>query len=191
MSGVLKSEEFKKHIFEAAVRNGYGTFEHTVIISDGATWIRTMCHELFPDATQILDKYHLCENIYTYAKLLFNNVASQYTKWAETVIDKVEKGLIDEVFSIIERSGENPDSTFSLATYIKNNIDKINYNFYERQGWFVGSGAIESGNKIVLQRRLKQPGMRWNVKTAQSVVTLRAKAESRLWDSHVVNLICS
>ena len=79
----------------------------------------------------------------------------------------------------------------NLKVYIQNNIDKINYTFYKQQGWFVGSGAIESGNKIVLQRRLKQPGMRWNVKTAQYMVTLRAKAESKLWQSHVVNLICS
>ena len=57
--------------------------------------------------------------------------------------------------------------------------------------WIFRASSTQSGNKIVLQRRLKQPGMRWNVKTAQSVVTLRAKAESRLWDSHVVNLICS
>jgi len=191
VSYVGSAEEFKKHIFEAAVRNGYGTFENVVIIGDGASWIRNMCYELFPDATQILDKYHLCENIYTYAKSLFNNDAPQYTKWAETVIDKIEKGLIDAVFDIIEKSGKNPDSTFSLTTYIQNNIDKINYSYYERQGWFVGSGAIESGNKIVLQRRLKQPGMRWNVKTAQYMVTLRAKSESCLWQSHVADLICS
>ena len=185
------SEEFKKHVFEAAVRNGYGRFENVVVIGDGATWIRTMCNELFPDATQILDKYHLCENIYTYAKALFNNVVSEYTEWAQTVIDKIEKGRIDEVFGMIEKSGQIDDSTLNLATYIQNNIDKINYAFYEQQGWFIGSGAIESGNKIVLQRRLKQPGMRWNVNTAQYIVTLRAKLESRLWQNQVVDLICS
>jgi len=190
VSYIGSAEEFKKHVFEAAVRNGYGTFENVVIIGDGASWIRNMCLELFPDAVQILDKYHLCENIYAYAKALFNNVASEYTKWAETLIDKIEKGLIDEVFNIIENNAV-PDDTVNLKTYIQNNIDKINYNFYKQQGWFVGSGAIESGNKIVLQRRLKQPGMRWNVNTAQFIVTLRAKAESQLWRSHVVNLICS
>jgi len=185
------SEEFKKHVFEAAVRNGYGRFEKVVVIGDGATWIRSMCGELFPDATQILDKYHLCENIYTYAKSLFNNVVSEYTEWAQTVIDKIQKGRIDEVFDMIEKSGQSDDNSFNLATYIQNNIDKINYAFYEKQGWFIGSGAIESGNKIVLQRRLKQPGMRWNVNTAQFIVTLRAKVESRLWQSHVLNLVCS
>lgn len=32
-----------------------------------------------------------------------------------------------------------------------------------KQGWFVGSGAIESTNKTVVQRRTKQSSMRWSV----------------------------
>jgi hypothetical protein len=52
-------EDFKKHLFACALRNGYGTYGETVILSDGATWIRNMKEELFPDARQILDYYHL------------------------------------------------------------------------------------------------------------------------------------
>ncbi|MDR0684516.1 MAG: hypothetical protein LBF83_05255 [Spirochaetaceae bacterium] len=32
-------------------------------MSDGAAWIRNMVEELFPDAQQILDFFHLCENV--------------------------------------------------------------------------------------------------------------------------------
>ena len=42
----------------------------------------------------------------------------------------------------------------NLATYIENNKNKMDYRLYESNGWFVGSGAIESSNKIVAQRRL-------------------------------------
>ena len=52
-------DEFKKHLFAVALRNGYGQYKETVVISDGATWIRNMIHELYPDAQQILDFYHL------------------------------------------------------------------------------------------------------------------------------------
>jgi hypothetical protein len=57
------AEEFKKYVFECAVRNGYGEYKSTVVISDGATWIRDMCDEIFPGAVQILDFFHLKENI--------------------------------------------------------------------------------------------------------------------------------
>jgi hypothetical protein len=181
-------DEFKKHVFETAVRNGYGTFEKVIFIGDGATWIRNMCNELFPDAQQILDKYHLCENIYTYAKQLLNN-STEYTRWAETVIDMIEKGFVGKALDMIENDGKDINTTLNLAGYIRNNIDKIDYKYYEEQGWFIGSGAIESGNKIVLQRRLKQSGMRWNKEEAQFMLTLRAKHESNLWKAHVQELI--
>ncbi|MDR1135683.1 MAG: UPF0236 family protein, partial [Clostridiales Family XIII bacterium] len=72
VSYVGSAEEFKKHLFACAVRNGYGTYGETVILSDGATWIRNMKEELFPDAQQILDYYHLCENVNDFAKQIFN-----------------------------------------------------------------------------------------------------------------------
>ena len=56
---------------------------------------------------------------------------------------------------------------------------------YLAKGYFIGSGAIESGNKIVLQKRLKLAGMRWNVPTAQCMLTIRARVESGLWDEVV------
>ena len=72
-----------------------------------------------------------------------------------------------------------------------NNIDKINYPDYKARGFFVGSGAIESANKVIVQRRLKQAGMRWGVSGAQSLLTLRAKVESGLWDRQVRPLLCA
>jgi len=56
-------------------------------------------------------------------------------------------------------------------------------------GWFVGSGAVESGNKVVLQKRLKQAGMRWNPDTAQYLLTLCAKEESGRWEQDVEEYI--
>jgi hypothetical protein len=37
-----------------------------------------MGEELFPDALQILDFYHLAENIYSFGKYLFPEEAKQY-----------------------------------------------------------------------------------------------------------------
>jgi hypothetical protein len=72
-----------------------------------------------------------------------------------------------------------------LSGYIRNNINNIDYTAYIKKGYFIGSGAIESGNKTVLQKRLKQAGMCWNTKTAQFLLTLRAKEASKLWHRDV------
>jgi hypothetical protein len=68
---VGSSVEFQKFVYQIAVNQGYGKYETTIVIGDGASWIRTMCDEVFPDAIQILDYYHLEENIYDFAKAIY------------------------------------------------------------------------------------------------------------------------
>lgn len=182
------AENFRGYVLNAAVNAGYGKVKEVVLIADGATWIRNMAQELFPEATQILDLYHLKENIYDYAKHKFLQDEKQYTPWAETVIKKIEKGKAKAVLKQLPQQESLPAGIVNLRTYITNNIDKINYPEYKSKGYFVGSGAIESANKVIVQRRLKQAGMRWSVLGAQALLTLRAKVESNLWDSHVKTL---
>ncbi len=191
VSLIGSAQDFKFHFLALALRNGYGSYEKTVIISDGATWIRNMKDELFPDAQHILDLFHLKENVYSFAKEIFKNDDAKYVPWAENMCRKLEDGRWKEVLEKLEPYKNMPakPGIVNLYTYIYNNRDNINYPAYKEAGMFVGSGAIESGNKTVLQKRLKLPGMRWNIDTAQYVVALRAKLESGLWDSYVVPLV--
>lgn len=191
ISLIGSAQDFKFYFLALALRNGYGSYEKTVIISDGATWIRNMKDELFPDAQHILDLFHLKENVYGFAKEIFKNDDAKYVPWAENMCRKLENGRWKEALKKLEPYKNMPakPGIVNLYTYIYNNRDNIDYPAYKEAGMFVGSGAIESGNKTVLQKRLKLPGMRWNIDTAQYVVALRAKLESGLWDSYVVPLV--
>ena len=185
---VGRAQEFKKYLFACATRNGYGKYKETVLLSDGATWIRTIGEELFPDATHILDLFHLCENIYAYAKAVFKNDETKYKPWAERLIEAFKNGEKQEALQIIKefKNRKLPKGTVNLYTYVVNNVNKIDYKEYKEKGYYVGSGAIESGNKVVLQKRLKLAGMRWNDFSAQYLLSLRAKYESGLWQPCVV-----
>lgn len=197
-------EEFKKLLFNCAMRNGYGSYKETVLISDGATWIRNMKEELFCDAQQILDYYHLSEKVWALGRCYFkvnDPAVSQNSKrkediskhpnyakckaWADNICEELLKSNIDYVLEDIIKK-EKILKNSKLSTYIKNNINSIDYKCYLKKGYAIGSGAIESGNKVVLQRRLDGPGMRWLVESAQYMVTLKAKDESRKWYSDVV-----
>jgi hypothetical protein len=179
------AETFKGHVLSTAINAGYGKTSEVVIIGDGAHWIRNMGNELFPDAVQILDLFHLKENVYSYAKYKFSQEEKKYVPWAEHVIDMLEKGKACDVLKLLPEDEKLPASVVNLRTYISNNLDRIDYPTYKEKGYFVGSGAIESANKVILQRRLKQSGMRWGVPGAQAVLSLRAKYESNRWDSDV------
>ena len=69
----------------------------------------------------------------------------------------------------------------NVFSIIRNNLDKIKYLQYKNKGFYIGSGMVESGNKIVVQKRMKQAGMRWGIGGAQYMAALRAKHESNKW----------
>ena len=50
----------------------------------------------------------------------------------------------------------------------------MNYPEYLRQGFPIGSGAIEGACKRVVSERFKKGGMRWNSETAEPLLHLRA-----------------
>jgi hypothetical protein len=180
-------DEFKKHLLACALRNGYGTYKETIILSDGAAWIRNVKEELFPDAQQILDYFHLCENVHEFAKQMFHMNESLYRPWAERICKELKESRSNEVLDELDLIDQKTiaQATVNLPGYIRNNINNIDYAAYIRNGYFIGSGAIESANKVVLQKRLKQAGMRWNTETAQCLLTLKAKKESQLWHQDV------
>jgi hypothetical protein len=183
--------EFKKHLLSCALKNGYGSYKKTVIIADGATWIRNIREEIFPDALQILDFYHLCENVHTFAKHLHNMDESKYRPWADDICKSLKKSQSQKVLKeLLPWKEKKPGNCkVNLYGYLENNLDSIDYAKYIKMGYFIGSGAVESGNKIILQRRLKQAGMRWNKESAQSLLTLITKQESGLWGLEVLGTI--
>jgi len=79
-----RAEEFKKFLWAAAVKGGYGRIKKVVIIGDGAPWIWNIAFELFPDAeAEILDYYHLSENVNEFAKFLYPEDEVNQKRWVK------------------------------------------------------------------------------------------------------------
>jgi hypothetical protein len=191
ISYIGEVNEFSKLMLSLALRNGYGSYGETVIISDGATWIREMKNEFFPDAQQILDYWHLCENVSNFAKAVFAMDETKYKPWTDEICALLKNSRTGEALGKIKGLSKRQlsKSSQNLAQYIENNIDNIDYATYLAKGYFIGSGAIESSNRTVVQGRVKLPGMRWNMESALNVITLMAKLKSNRWEQDVVNAV--
>lgn len=176
-------ETFRILLFSKAVELKYWEYENIVFISDGATWLRNMISELFPEAIQILDKYHLIENIYEYANFIFNEDKKKVERFKDKIIGYCYSKEYNLIIKELRKYKDIklPSTICNLPVYLEHNKDKIDYSTYERNNWFVGSGAIESSNKTVVQLRLKQAGMRWGVDGANAMLTLRCYDESGRW----------
>ena len=185
---------FRERLLHIMIRNGLEDASDVVIISDGAPWIRKTREKYFPASTQILDLFHLKENVMKFAQYIHGNSKSQYYPWWKSVCQQLENGLWKEVLerpeiAVYKEEKDTPSGIVNLYQYIWNNKDFIDYPAYKSKGYFVGSGAIESGNKTVLQQRLKLAGMRWYLESAESLLALRAKLKSDLWDECVTPLV--
>lgn len=176
--------EFRILLFYKAVELKYWEYENIVFISDGATWLKNMINELFPEAIQILDKYHLIENIYEYANYIFGEDKKKVERFKDKIIGYCYSNEYNLIVKELKKYKDIaiPKNICNLSIYLENNKDKIDYSKYEHNGWFVGSGAIESSNKTIVQLRLKQAGMRWSVDGANAMLTLRCYEESGNWD---------
>ena len=83
------------------------------------------------------------------------------------------------------------DTKAKLLQYYKGNKDRMDYKRYRSMGaGLIGSGAIESAHRTVVQQRMKLSGQRWSKKRAQNMLALRCTRLSGKWEK-VVNLICS
>ena len=181
------ANEFKWRWLALALEAGYGQYKETVILSDGAPWIRNIQKELFSDAQRILDLFHLKENVGDYFKALFpkDSQKEERTEHTDKICEKLENGEWENVLEDLKQYKRRriPSNVVNLPKYIEDNKDAIDYPTYKNNGYVVGSGAIESSNKTVLQSRMKQAGMRWSLEQGQGIVALKARQESDMWES--------
>lgn len=184
-SGVIGDiDAFKPHLLALADQNDFQHTANIVVISDGAKWISNVVNEYFPRATHILDLFHVKEHVGEFAKVLFNNNAEKVKEWSDKLIEKIEASRIDEVLKELEiyKDRKFPAGVTNLYNYIQNHKSCMDYKIYKEKGYFVGSGAIESANKYVIQNRLKLQGMRWDTISANYMLALKMCKESCTWD---------
>ncbi len=178
-----EAENFKKFLFTLAINMGYLEMERVVVLADGAHWIWNICKELFPDAIQILDYYHLKENVFEYFAEVYKDNIELAKKEARKLIKKIDRGTkIATILKGIPEITNKPDNIVNLPNYLEYHQERILYKKYKQENLDIGSGVIESGNKNVIQHRMKQTGMKWLESSVQAIATLRCLLFSDKWN---------
>jgi hypothetical protein len=171
------AEEFGKRIYLEAWNRGWSRAEKKVIIGDGAEWIWNLAHQFFPGAVQIVDLYHARQHLWELARKLYPNDAVNQQAWMKAHQRQLDKGKIEKlVLALRSIESANTDVLEKIrieADYFERNAERMRYPKFRRQHLFVGSGVIEAGCKTVIGSRLKQSGMFWTVRGANSIIALR------------------
>lgn len=162
-------------------------FDKIVFLGDGAKWIWNWVVDTFPKSTQILDFFHAMEHISEHSKIFFQDEQAR-KDWVELQQHRLLSNQVEEVIGeleaelIISQSKTGYESLNKLKVYINENKNRMMYKTYKEQKLEIGSGAIESAHRTIIQQRAKLSGQRWTMDGVQSILSLRATYHSGRWD---------
>ena len=156
--------------------------DQMVFITDGAPWLKNWIEDAFPQATSILDYYHCCQHVHDFTREFFSDEGQGY-QWAEEQKELLLGSQARVVMNNIEElEGRKKKSKQKLLNYLNANMDRMDYKRYRTIGCgIIGSGAIESAHRTVVQRRMKLSGQRWSRKGAQHMLNLRVIYMNGQW----------
>ena len=177
-------DAFKNRATQEADAFGFQSYENRVILADGAKWIWDYVDIYHLGAVQILDYYHASEYLGDTFKTLQFESETEKESIKKILFDHLWEGRISSILSYLAACSPN-EQIRKCVGYFKNNSHRMNYALYRSNRFTIGSGAIESAHRTVVQCRMKQSGMHWKKWHVQSIVSLRAKFLSGHWDNIV------
>jgi hypothetical protein len=187
-NAVYFAETLDKDRFEDWLREAIGfskLYNREIIwLGDGAPYNWNIARRLCSHAHCLVDFYHVAEKISDVAAALFqmdDYCAQIFVDCARRMLlHSQTKTLINQLKECmlmlpgIRGDKARREELRKLIKYLDNNIDRLDYKQFLTNGWPIGSGAIESAHKWVLQRRMKQAGMKWSPQIAQQMAVTRA-----------------
>lgn len=172
-------EEFQQLVWEASLRWGSHKALKIIVLGDGAEGFQKRLEGLFPEAIQILDWYHAAEHLWEVGRELHGAGTPETKRWIDPLLTKLRAGGVEEVIATLKSL--RPTTTTArekiddLIDYYTNNRNRMRYDEYESAGYFIGSGAVESGVKNVVNIRMKGCGMKWDIDRADRMLAARAR----------------
>jgi hypothetical protein len=163
-------------------RPGLGVLRPVHIVGDGAPWIWNLAGDYFGERTEVVDFYHAAEHLWTVAHALYGVGSADATVWAQARIEELRKRGADPVRAALAQTTAATTETAELLRrergYFATNAARMDYPTIAAQGLPIGSGAVESSAKHVVQQRMKRPGQRWSCRGATAMLALRARYAS-------------
>jgi hypothetical protein len=86
--------EFAQRVIREAHRRSFESAARQVIVGDGAAWIWALADEHFPDAIQILDRFHAKQHLSDVSKAIYGPKSDLAKEWTKQRYDELDEGRI-------------------------------------------------------------------------------------------------
>ncbi len=164
------------------------------VVNDGAEWEQKFVDLHRVDAVRILDFPHAAEHVAQAGQAIFGEGTEGTKQWLEAQLHELKWGEPEKVLGKIralrddlasQGEGEEIQAKIRVVTesleYLEKRRDQIRYAEFVAAGYPIGSGAVESGNKLVVEARLKGAGMHWAKEHVDGMLAWRNVLCSGRW----------
>ena len=180
-------------LHDAAAAQGVLSKQHVVRVSDGGAYFIDHSAELFSDQplVGILDIQHAKQHVWeTGHKLTADK--DETRAWVSPHTEAIRNGHVGAVIIDLAKERERRTGTkqkeaiAQLHGYLDRHKTLMDYPRYKAAGYPLASAAIESTNKRLAGRRLKQGGMIWSEPGVEAMLASRVAfynpgTWTRLW----------
>jgi len=162
-------------------------------VADGAEWEQGFLDLHCPRAVRILDFSHGGEHVAEAGRVVYGEDTEPFRAWLGQELHTLKHDQPETVVRDLQRlkdgqAGGQPVDEQGVRlideqiSYLEKRYEQMRYAQFIEAGYPIGSGMVESGNKLVVEARLKGAGMHWARDNVNGMLALRNVACSDRWE---------
>jgi hypothetical protein len=178
-------------LLACAQQAGAGHKSQVHCVGDGAAWIVRQVEDRFGEqGSYLIDFYHVSEYLARAAEA----ITTAPDVWRRRQQERLKNNQVEKVLAELTRHLEEDEEEDGQAPvracwrYLSNRLGNLDYEGAIEAGVPIGSGEVESGNRSVIQARLKRSGAWWKEENAEAMLALRTLRASGQWESYWADL---
>lgn len=166
-------------------RRGIERARRVGAVVDGAEWCQSFIDYQYAEALRILDLPHAAEHITQIGQSATPDgrllSEAECARLRQQLKQEGPDRVLVELRAVVEGHPERGDLAKALA-YLEKRQVQMQYPQFLAEGWPLGSGMVESANKLVVEDRLKGAGMHWDEQNVNPMLALRNAWCNGRWD---------
>lgn len=171
--------DFERQALAELHRRGLENAQTVVAVNDGAAWIQSFLDYHCPQAVRILDFAHAASYLAQAGKGVWEEESEAFQGWYASACHRLKHAPPQETLAnlrLLQPKAKTEEQTAAIdgaLFYLQSRRQMLDYAHFRHCGYPIGSGCVESGHKVVVQRRMTGAGMRWAEQHVDPMLALR------------------
>ncbi len=174
--------EVSQLVRKQGMARGCASVKRMQCVADGEEALENAFRDIFPHAVFTNDFFHACEHLHACCLNLGLSTPDAnkeyrflkgllYRSGAASVIKRLERIYLQHL-------KDHPLADKELE-YLRKRQHNMAYGQLRKNGFFIASGHVEAGARVIIVRRCKQAGMHWRHKNAIRITAIIARSRSQ------------